>query len=391
MNEDESRTMTDDFDAHRLRTIADAKRSTEDRMLGGVCSGIAKYLNVDPVIVRIVIAVLTIVGFAGVILYAAAWLLLPSEDADQSIAANWFNLDRNEEQVRIGGLVVAGAIAVISVFGGHGHSWWGASWFLVGPAALYYFFVVRPRRRQYDAATTAALAGPAGDADQTKDLSAPITEEVTAKVNRKIEKRIERAREPKSTALTVLTLSIIAIGVALTRIYAELHDGASWTTYVAVALGITGLGLLIGTFVGNGGPLIALGLMLAASLAFGSALPSPKMGDQTVTPTAAVQVDGTYKHGIGLLELNLSRMPDADQLLGRTLVLDAGIGQTKVIVPRDLNVIVDAHLNAGDISVFDRTVNGTDNELRFPAEKVGAPTLTIKITQRLGNVEVVRS
>ncbi|MDX6276292.1 MAG: hypothetical protein QOJ72_420, partial [Nocardioidaceae bacterium] len=103
-----------DFDPQRLRTIMDTKRSSDDRLLAGVCAGTARYLNIDPVIVRIVIAVLTFVGGAGVILYAAAWLLLPSDDADRSLVARWFKLDKNEEQVRTIGLVGAGAVAVIS-------------------------------------------------------------------------------------------------------------------------------------------------------------------------------------------------------------------------------------------------------------------------------------
>jgi phage shock protein PspC (stress-responsive transcriptional regulator) len=57
------------------------------RMIAGVAAGIAQYLGVDVTIVRIVLAVLTFVGGAGVPVYVAGWLLIPDEGASQSIAS----------------------------------------------------------------------------------------------------------------------------------------------------------------------------------------------------------------------------------------------------------------------------------------------------------------
>jgi len=57
-------------------------------MLGGVAAGIARYLRVDVTVVRIVFAVLAIMGGAGIPLYLAGWLLIPEEGARQSIASD---------------------------------------------------------------------------------------------------------------------------------------------------------------------------------------------------------------------------------------------------------------------------------------------------------------
>ena len=57
-------------------------------MLGGVASGIARYLRVDVTVVRIVFAVLAIMGGAGIPIYLAGWLLIPEEGARQSIASD---------------------------------------------------------------------------------------------------------------------------------------------------------------------------------------------------------------------------------------------------------------------------------------------------------------
>ena len=65
-------------------------RPVHDRMLGGVAAGIARYLDVDVTIVRILFAVATLIGGAAVPVYLAAWLLIPEDGTDQSIAAGLF-------------------------------------------------------------------------------------------------------------------------------------------------------------------------------------------------------------------------------------------------------------------------------------------------------------
>ncbi len=62
-------------------------RPASGRMIAGVAAGIAQYLGVDVTVVRVVLAVLTVVGGAGVPVYLAGWLLIPDEGASQSIAS----------------------------------------------------------------------------------------------------------------------------------------------------------------------------------------------------------------------------------------------------------------------------------------------------------------
>jgi phage shock protein PspC (stress-responsive transcriptional regulator) len=64
------------------------RRSYEDRMLGGVAGGLARYFGIDTMIVRIAFVVLTIFGGAGIPLYLAGLLLIPDEGSDQSIAGS---------------------------------------------------------------------------------------------------------------------------------------------------------------------------------------------------------------------------------------------------------------------------------------------------------------
>ena len=58
-------------------------------MLAGVAGGIARYLNVNVTLVRVIIAALALFSGAGAALYLAAWLLIPADGEDQSIAEAW--------------------------------------------------------------------------------------------------------------------------------------------------------------------------------------------------------------------------------------------------------------------------------------------------------------
>ena len=52
-------------------------RSGKDKILGGVCGGIAEYLNVDPVLIRLLWAIAVLVYGTGVLLYIIAWIIIP--------------------------------------------------------------------------------------------------------------------------------------------------------------------------------------------------------------------------------------------------------------------------------------------------------------------------
>ncbi len=369
----------DGFDPRRLRTITDMRRSKDDRMLAGVCAGAARYLNVDPVVIRVLIAVLTFVGLSGLILYVAAWFFLPADDTGQSIAADWFNLDKNEEQVRVIGLVAAAVLAALAIIGDSQWAWWGLPWVLVPIALLYWLFVVRPRRNAQDAPVTA-------DVQAASDDTAVLPAESTDPNPTKVAKRPPRQRG--SSALTGLTLSVAAIAVAISVLVAESND-ANWTVYPAVALAVITAGVLVGMFFGRPGPLILIGLLVAVVLAIGSVIPSNGVGDKSIRPLTAAGVDGEYEHGMGVLRFDLTSVDDPEQLLGSTIRLENGVGEIKVTVPHDLNVAVDAQVDAGEIRAFGSKTGDTDATLVRPPDDPDEPALTLHIRENLGGIEVI--
>ncbi|TAJ45438.1 PspC domain-containing protein [Methanofollis fontis] len=57
-------------------------RPRDDRIIAGVCSGIARYLEIDPTVVRVLWALFALLGFVvtGVAAYLIAWFLIPEEE-----------------------------------------------------------------------------------------------------------------------------------------------------------------------------------------------------------------------------------------------------------------------------------------------------------------------
>jgi phage shock protein C len=62
-------------------SVRQLRRSRSDRMLAGVCAGIANYLRIDPTLVRVGFAVLAIITWGIALLaYLVAWIVMPEED-----------------------------------------------------------------------------------------------------------------------------------------------------------------------------------------------------------------------------------------------------------------------------------------------------------------------
>jgi phage shock protein PspC (stress-responsive transcriptional regulator) len=67
------------------RNVKQLRRTRNGRIIAGVCSGAGDYLGIDANIIRIVLAIATLFGGAGIGVYAIGWLLIPEEGRDSSI------------------------------------------------------------------------------------------------------------------------------------------------------------------------------------------------------------------------------------------------------------------------------------------------------------------
>lgn len=63
-------------------------RSRRSRVIGGVAGGLAQYFNIDPIIIRIIFVVLTIMHGMGPVIYIILWIAVPEEPFAQAYGIN---------------------------------------------------------------------------------------------------------------------------------------------------------------------------------------------------------------------------------------------------------------------------------------------------------------
>jgi phage shock protein PspC (stress-responsive transcriptional regulator) len=352
-----------------LRSLG-VRRRTDDKWIGGVCSGLADRLGVDPVIVRAAFVLLTILGGVGVSLYLVAWALLPN-DRDE-IAAQRALRDGD------GGSVVLLVFATLSLFGGSwwGHdSGWGFPWGLAF-TGLIIWWIVRWSRNNPDAdrrVSTHQSTAPYSPAPYspappysagpppttfgpslTKSVPAPGSSAPPPAAPRPPVPRKPRRRSGG------LLMALLAIGLALVTYGSLIWLGAEyhWTgdhEVIALAGSLAAIGLLVvalGLAGWRTGFVSFLAVVLAVTAWSSTAVPtginlSGRVGDATWAPTL-VTADNAYRLGVGDGVLDLSGLP-VDGLSEARIPASVGLGELTVVVPEGLTVQVRGHVGLGEI------------------------------------------
>jgi phage shock protein PspC (stress-responsive transcriptional regulator) len=288
-------------------------RSRDDRVIAGVCGGIARYFNIDPVLVRVGAVALVFLGGAGLLAYLAAVLLIPKEgEGGQPPEAP-------SRGLAITGIVLlVVAVCVVLPFQGG----WGASWGLLplGFVALAGLFVWR----------------------------------------------LASGQRPEGDARAVLRA--MALGVALLAGCFVLALGAAWASAAGgsgVVAGIViaaGLALIAGAFAGSWARwliLPALAVALPAGVVAAAGLDvTGGHGDRAYRPANAAAVRDSYRLGAGhlLVDLRDAKLPAGDHHLKISL----GAGEAEVLVAPGVCVSTDSHVGIGGTSVFNRDGGGID-------------------------------
>ena len=117
-------------------------RSRSDRMIAGVCGGLARYFDLNPAFFRVGFVVLLLLGGAGLLVYIAAALVIPEEGTRESVAERVLRERRDRPWPLIGlGLVALATVVLLS----HVSLWpqGGAAWILLLLAGAVILFATR--------------------------------------------------------------------------------------------------------------------------------------------------------------------------------------------------------------------------------------------------------
>ena len=114
-------------------------KSRTDRMIDGVCGGVAEFFAVDPTLVRLAWVLLTVLGGSGIILYIAAMILVPADPAPATHFAAGPKKPPSIHNQRFWGTLLI-AVGGLWLMGNLGipiwHALWGFSWSILLPVIL---------------------------------------------------------------------------------------------------------------------------------------------------------------------------------------------------------------------------------------------------------------
>ncbi|WP_309649986.1 PspC domain-containing protein [Nocardioides sp.] len=374
----------------QVRDLGRLRRSAYDRKVAGVAGGLARHLDVDPIILRVGFVVLAFFGGAGILLYGACWLLVPDEGTGDATV-------RLDERSRSVALIVVGALAALALLGdslgGFGFPWPLA---IIGLVVL---LVVSNRgqesRRQARATPTYApptYAPPtyfptqqqAPTSGHPSYAGAPPTWTPVAPAPLPPRPRNPRRRGP---ILFWFTLALCALGVGVLGILDLAGAPISGAAYPALVLATTGVMLLVGAFFGRAGGLILVGLMAGVATAGATAAQEVDADRIDAAPRSAAQVEGAYELFAGEIVLDLSDVADLEGLDGRTVRVESVFGRIEVIVPEGLDVDVRSTIDGGGHSeLFGADTDGSDS--RFHDGGTDAPVLVLDTQVVFGEIVV---
>lgn len=400
-------------------------RPREGRYLAGVCAAIGRATNTDPVLWRVLLAVLGFFGGIGILAYVTAWLIIPGEGDTASPVESMLGRGRSSMSpvtVIVLSLLVAVSFGFI-VTDAFRAVLLGAA-ILIGGALLLNRDnrgpvgvdvtptpggvppdpaasppgpvppVSYPAPGLFSHPTAPPPGGPAFTAAQVPpapEETSPV-HSVTAPLPpagyrppfaprgpyagpcppTAYQPAIPTAKPPKRhrerSPLGAATFSLIflALGVWAVLDLSNVVDvGAS--AYFAAALVTIALGLLVGTWFGRARWLIALGLVTTAALGVATVAESYDRiwsidGDVTWAPADYSELADRYESNFGGAMLDLRAVDFTNRDTQVTVVIN--FGEAMVVLPPEVDVTTVADVNAGDANVLGSRSTGVNGRLR---------------------------
>ncbi|MFF6782021.1 PspC domain-containing protein [Streptomyces sp. NPDC012510] len=413
------------------------RRDRRYKMLGGVCAGLGRQCDMDPVIFRVVLAVLSATGGFGLIFYGFAWLFMPYDDEEenevrklltgrvdgQALAAVLFALVGCGVFLTLlsNTTVLTFSVVVSLLLAGAGY--WSQQRGAPDPDPLAAQAVADapPEAQAPPAAAsypswwrdpivkdgthvggTGYLWGPWATRD--RDIAAAVNIARGVPPSRRDIRTVRppKPRGPRWIGGWVFLLALLAGGIGTGATWDDRSLAAGLQTGLACALTVFGLGIAVSALLGRtGAGSIFLAVVTAGLLAGAAALPANITTDWARTEWTPRNADGVaarYELGTGVGTLDLSKVDVAE---GATLAtsVEVGAGKVKVVVPPDVVVRLDVEVGLGDIQLpgddkedVDVAPDKRDRLTLSPAKgSESGGTLTIDLEVGLGQAEVARA
>lgn len=371
-------------------------RAVDDRILGGVAVGIARRLELPTWLVRVLFIIFSFGGGLGLAVYAAFWVFIRSEDEPDTIAERFLSRTTSTGSwVGIALIFVAILVLLDNVPLLSGGVIWAVGLLAIGlllySGELPRLFKNADSKEGVQQMTTRTDTGISaateehvgGGAGATTPPPPPPTPIPTPPI-------IPPARPPKpKSILGRVTFGVIAIALGVLALLDNTTAAIdpSARHYIALAMTVLGLGLIIGAFIGRARWLILVGV-LGLPFLFGSPALEYDFEDwssATVyqTPTEFADLQPAYDHTIGQFVVDLRDLPWNGE--GVDLDVSMSIGELRILLPDDVSVTGSADVGIGHVEFGSDQSSGLGPELVLQADGSNG---AINLDARLGIGEI---
>jgi len=385
-------------------------RRRDGKILGGVCTGVAAYFGVDPVLVRVGFVLAAVLGGgSGLLVYIVMWLVMPMAPEGEPLPppahTDWFDSSSAWRWTAIGLIILAVVLLSHNIWHFHASLFWGLVLLGVGVALWSREFHGHngngrstPTPPPPRPPATGPIVNPPPIPLANPPPAAP-TEPISGGATTHVARSTPPAPIPSPAARPPSVLGRLVVGAAALAVgIAVLLDNlgtvhARPRGVIALVLFIVGLGLIVGAWWGRARWLIVPGAVLALLLAGVGVLPTHVRGgagNVDWAPATLTDLRTQYQHGAGNAVLDLTNLTfDAHP---RRVRVDLAFGNLTVLVPENVPVFARASVRGGKLDLFGRENNGfgyvTDERREDGDPKIGL--LTLRTDLGFGNTEIRR-
>jgi hypothetical protein len=201
--------------------------------------------------------------------------------------------------------------------------------------------------------------------------------------------------KPEQSRLGRLIFGVVLIALGVLSLADLAGANVPATAYVATALAVVGLGLVLGTWFGRARGYIAIGIVLSLALPMVAGVTDwrderTQGGSVTWVPQSFDQLSERYEHQVGEATLDLRQL----DFTGKDVQVRAQItaGEFRILLPPNVDTSVYADVNLAGATVFGKETGGggASTEVNNGADGPGGGKLRIDLEVNFGHAEVTR-
>lgn len=374
------------------------------RRLAGVAGGIARHLDIDPLLVRVLFFVTSFFAGAGIVAYLGCWLVIP-EDTGRTVFAT---RDRTRTVAILGVALISGLLVLDQAFGAN--DLWPLM-LLIGVGGVVLLLARQDNGDQtplLPRGRTTAPRYPYGEAPPPTNAAAsepddhafadqsyqgyPGYQDYTGYAGYDDTPPLASARvvdlRKRGPVLFWAVLAAMILGWGVLGLVDVAGADLPFAAYPALGVALIGGGLLLGSTWGRAGGLIALGLLMLAPLVLATTVDRLEDRTTVVAPDRDAVLAPTYSYSVGDYTLDLSNI-DPDNL-SRPLRVEVGAGEITVIVPDEVTVNASAQIGLGAIDLFGHTTDEAGARIERSDSGTGDSELDLDVQLGMGDILVVR-